>query len=112
MYRPALEIVPSAAFPPVMPLTSQVTARFGLLLTLAANCCCPPAATVAEGGEIVTMGIGWLIVKVNALDVPPPGGGVTTLTIAVPAAAISAAVIAACKLVLEANVVVRALPFH
>jgi hypothetical protein len=31
---------------------------------------------------------------------------------AVPPAAMSAAVIAACKLVLETNVVVRALPFH
>jgi hypothetical protein len=112
MYRPALEIMPTVAFPPLIPLTSQVTARFRLFLTLAVNCCCPPAATVAEAGEIATTGIGLLIAKVNALDVPPPGAGVATLTIAVPAAAISAAVIAACKLVLEADVVVRAFPFH
>ncbi|HWW18376.1 MAG TPA: hypothetical protein VNY81_07150 [Candidatus Saccharimonadales bacterium] len=61
---------------------------------------------------MVTTGIGLLIVKASALDVPPPGAGVATLTIAVPAAAMSAAVIAACKLVLEAEVVVRAFPFH
>ena len=36
----------------------------------------------------------------------------TTVTIAVPAVATSAAVIAACKLVLETKVVVRAFPFH
>src|SRR5258708_10982053 len=112
MYRPALEIMPTVAFPRLIPLTSQVTDRFRLFFTLAVNCCCPPAARVAEGGEIVTTGIGLLIAKANTLDVPPPGAGVATLTIAVPAAAISAAVIAACKLVLEADVVVRAFPFH
>ena len=38
---------------------------------------------------------------------PPPGAGVETATIAVPAVAM-----AACKLVLETNVVARAFPFH
>src|SRR5260370_28072125 len=109
MYRPALEIMPTVAFPALIALTSQVTARFRLFLTLAVNCCCPPAATVAEAGEIVTTGIGLLIVKVNALDVPPPGAGAATLTIAVPAAAISAAAIDACQLRPEAHLLVRAL---
>src|SRR5438552_7682531 len=76
------------------------------------NCCCPPAATIAEPGEMVTKGFGLLIAKVNALDVPPPGGRVVTLTLAVPAAAMSAAVIAACRLMLETKVVARGLPFH
>src|ERR1700676_467861 len=112
MYRPVLEMVPTVAFPPLIALTSQVTARFRLSVTLEVNCCCPPAATIAEPGETVTTGFGLLIVKVSALDVPPPGAGVVTLTIAVPAEAMSAAVIAACKLVLEPKVVARALPFH
>ena len=50
--------------------------------------------------------------NVNALETPPPGVGVETVNIAVPAVAMSAAVIAACKLVLETKVVERALPFH
>jgi hypothetical protein len=72
----------------------------------------PP--TMAEPGvKEPIVGSGFLvIVKVNALEVPPPGVGVETVTVAVPAAAMSAAVMAACKLVLETNVVVRGLPFH
>jgi hypothetical protein len=54
----------------------------------------------------------WTIVKVNGPEVPPPGAGVETVTIAVPAVAMSEVLIAASKLVLETKVVVRALPFH
>ena len=50
--------------------------------------------------------------NVSALDVPPPGAGVETVTDAVPTLAISAAVIAACRLDADAKVVGRALPFH
>ena len=64
------------------------------------------------GLKDVRAGTGLLIVKVAAPDVPPPGAGVDTVTIAAPAVAMSAAVIAACKLVLETKVVVRGLPFH
>jgi hypothetical protein len=54
----------------------------------------PPA--VAEAGlRPVVVGTGLLIVKVWALEVPPPGAGFTTVTEAVPAVAMSAAVIAA-----------------
>src|SRR6266446_5377322 len=52
------------------------------------------------------------MVNDSPLLVPPPGAGFITVTVAVPAVAMSAAVMAACKLVLEAKVVVRALPFH
>ena len=53
---------------------------------------------------------GDVIVKVSALEVPPPG--FTTLTCAVPAAAMSLAGIAAVSCVALTNVVVRAAPFH
>lgn len=51
-------------------------------------------------------------VKLTELEVPPPGVGFTTVTAAVPAFAISAAVIAAVSCVALTKVVVRALPFH
>jgi hypothetical protein len=69
-------------------------------------------ANAALGLRDAAVGIGLSIVRFAALEMPPPGVGVETVTMAVPAAAMSAAVIAACKLVLETNVVVRALPFH
>src|SRR6516164_5268220 len=60
----------------------------------------------------VMAGGGGLIVTVAAEEVPPPGAGVETVTLAVPTVAMSAALIAAVRLVVEAKVVVRALPFH
>src|SRR5262245_64273918 len=51
-----------------------------------------------------------MIVKVSALEVPPPG--FTTLTCAVPAALMSVAGIAAVSWVALTNVVLRAAPFH
>ena len=52
------------------------------------------------------------MVKVSALDVPPPGAGFRTVTLAVPAFAISAAWILAVTCPLFTKVVVRAAPFH
>ena len=53
-----------------------------------------PLPTAAVLGEIeLTVGTGLLIVSVLAADVPPPGVGVKTVTEALPAVAISAAVI-------------------
>jgi len=72
----------------------------------------PPPAMAELGLSSVMAGRGTCSVKVAALEAPPPGAGVETVTIAVPGVAMSAAVIAACKLVLETKVVVRALPFH
>jgi len=59
-----------------------------------------------------TVGEGLPMVKVSALEVPPPGVGVETVTEAVPPAAMSALVICACSWVLDTKVVERALPFH
>jgi len=46
------------------------------------------------------------------LDVPPPGAGVYTATVAVPTAEISEALTFICNWVLLTNVVVRDIPFH
>jgi hypothetical protein len=54
----------------------------------------PPAVAVL-GLRLVVVGTGLVTVKVWALEVPPAGVGLTTVTEAVPAAAMSAAVIAA-----------------
>ena len=53
-----------------------------------------PSAAVLGAIE-VSVGTGLLIVSVFAADVPPPGVGVKTVTEAVPAAAMSAALICA-----------------
>jgi hypothetical protein len=71
----------------------------------------PPAVVVA-GLRLVVVGTGLLIVKVRELDVPPPGAGLNTVTEAVPATAMSAAVIIAVNRVEETKVVVRFAPFH
>jgi hypothetical protein len=65
-----------------------------------------------EGESEVAVGIGPLMVKVRAFDVPPPGEGFTTVTEAVPAVAVSLVEIAAVNCALLTKVVVRALPFH
>lgn len=52
------------------------------------------------------------IEKYAGPDLPPPGAGLVTVIVAVPCAAMSAAVIAAVNLALLTNVVVRALPFQ
>jgi hypothetical protein len=74
----------------------------------------PPA--VAEVGEMLdTDGTGLgvaLTVNVCAFEVPPPGVGLNTVTVAVPVAAMSLAGIAAVNWVEETKVVARADPFH
>ena len=52
------------------------------------------------------------MVKVRALDVPPPGALLNTVTLGVPAVAISAALIWVRNSVLLTNVVARSVPFH
>jgi len=78
--------------------------------TINVNAAVPTSSELGFKEEIV--GTGLSIVKIAAAEVPPPGPGVTTVTIAVPPVTMSAVVMAACRLVLETNVVARALPFH
>ncbi|MCG8325263.1 MAG: hypothetical protein MI673_07080, partial [Thiotrichales bacterium] len=76
-----------------------------------------PAATevgltdISVGSGLSTTGCG-SIVNVCAADVPPPGAGLKTVTLAAPAVATSAAVIAACSCPAETNVVVLSAPFQ
>ena len=72
-----------------------------------------PLPTAAVLGEIeVSVGAGLLIVNVEALEVPPPGVGLKTVTGAVPAVAMSPARIWAWSWMLLTKVVVRSLPFQ
>ena len=52
-----------------------------------------PPAVAEEGLRLVVVGtgLGAMIVKLWALEVPPPGVGLKTVTLAVPAEAMSAA---------------------
>jgi hypothetical protein len=71
----------------------------------------PPA--VAELGDrplIETAGLA--IVKTAEVESPPPGDGVSTLTVAVPGKAMSPAETAAFSVAELTKVVVRAAPFH
>jgi hypothetical protein len=64
-----------------------------------------PPALALEGDSEVIVGAGFggaLIVKESALDVPPPGAGLCTVTLAVPAEARSDAGICAVSEVLDA----------
>src|SRR6266404_2788590 len=71
----------------------------------------PPAPTLV--GEIeLSVGAGLLIVNVCALEAPPPGVGLKTVTGAVPAVAMSFARIWAWSWVLLTKVVVRLVPFQ
>lgn len=81
-----------------------------LPLTVSVNAA--PPAVVELGFKLVSVGKGLLMVKVAAVEVPPPGVGLLTVTLAVPAVAMSEAGIAAVNCVALTKVVVRALPFH
>ena len=63
-------------------------------------------------GSGVGADAGLLIVKVRALDVPPPGAGLKTVTLAAPALAMSEAKMLAVSCVLLTKVVVRFALFH
>src|SRR5882724_6152999 len=71
----------------------------------------PPADDDA-GFNPVVAGAGLLIARACALEVPPPGAVLSTVTVAVPAAAMSLAEIAAVNWLLDTNVVVRFAPFQ
>jgi hypothetical protein len=55
VYVPPAVIVPTAALPPGIPFTLQITALFVELLTVATNVCCSPNKTVAFDGVTATV---------------------------------------------------------
>jgi len=71
-----------------------------------------PPAVALEGASLVTPGTALSMVKVFAPEVPPPGVGMNTVTEAVPAVLMSAAVIVAVICVLLTKCVVCFFPFH
>ena len=72
----------------------------------------PPPAVAEPGLKLEMTGPGTLIVKVTALEVPPPPPGLNTVTVAVPALAMSLASTVAVRCVLPEPDVVRFDPFH
>jgi hypothetical protein len=80
VYRPEAETVPMTLLPPAVPLTLQVTDAFPELVTVDANCCVPTGAMVTGLGATVTVTGG--------------GGGGRMVTVAVPAEAAFAALVA------------------
>src|SRR5205823_11547226 len=88
----------------VLPLTKPVPVTVSVKAAL-------PAA-VLVGDSAARVGDELFTVNVCAAEVPPPGVGVTTVTCGVPAAATSAAAMAAVSCVALTNVVVRVAPFH
>ena len=70
------------------------------------------SAWLASNKNFFIAGVVALMVKINALLVPPPGNGEKTVTEAVPAVAIFAAGIKAVNCVALINVVVNAAPFQ
>jgi hypothetical protein len=73
----------------------------------------PPAATVV-GTRLLSAGsgLGAVTVKVAPFEISPPGAGLATVTLKVPAVARSAAPMLAVSLLALTNVVARTIPFH
>jgi hypothetical protein len=69
-------------------------------------------AMVEAGSMNPIDGTGFPIVNDTEFEAPPPGAGLTTVTVAVPALAISLAGIVAVRCVLPLPEVVRGDPFH
>jgi hypothetical protein len=90
-------------------LTTDVLKKFAPL-TLSVNA--PPPAAAVTGLKLDIEGTGFFTEKDCALEVPPPGAGLTTATLTVPAVAMSAAVMAAVTWVPLIYVVVRLDPSH
>ena len=97
---------------PFQRMTEVIAKLFVFEVAVSVNAA-PPA--VALVGEIeLSVGAGFVAVMLNvfAVDVPPPGVGVKTVTEALPVAAMSLARTCAVSLVLLTNVVDRLLPFQ
>jgi len=81
-------------------------------VTVKVNAAAPAVALAGDSVLIVGTAFAALIVNAAVPDVPPPGAGLVTVTCPVPAAAMSAAVIAAVTCIVLTYVVVRLDPFQ
>ena len=85
-------IVPTAALPPAMPFTFQITAVFEVFFTAAVNCLVRPVRTVALAGVMLMLTAGAATTSIkNALDDVPSGAVTTTGTDVFGAAAVPVA---------------------
>jgi hypothetical protein len=94
---------------------SLVTVALEEVCTATTGCAASALPATPAPGCVVNASFAALavIVKVTGVtDVPPPGAGVTTVTLAVPAVAMSAAPIVAVSWLVLTKLVVRATPFH
>ena len=89
----------------VAPATKPVPARVNVKAA-------PPAVAEAGATEVRAGAEAAVIGNDRLPDVPPPGAGFVTVTVAVPAVTISAAVIAAVNCVALTNVVIFAAPLN
>src|SRR5580692_1916326 len=89
----------------VAPVTNPVPVRVNVKAA-------PPTVTEVGAREVRVGAEAVLIVNDTEPDVPPPGAGFVTVTGAVPAVAISAAVMAAANCVALTNVVVLVAPLN
>src|SRR5437016_8156710 len=81
-------------------------------VTMSVKAAPPPTIVFGDRELSVGLAFGVAIVNVCALEVPPPGVGLTTVTDAVPTVATSFAEIAARSSVPLKKVVDRSVPFH
>jgi hypothetical protein len=88
-------------------VTADVDTKF-VPFTVSVNAA--PPAVALEGESVVIVGTGLFTVNAELPDVPPPGAGLVTVTLNVPAAAMSAAVMDAVTCVEFTNAVVLAPP--
>jgi hypothetical protein len=107
VYKPALEIVPTVAFPPATLLTLQVTPVFAAPFTVAVNCCVFVTGTPALAGptETVTGAAAVMLRLTGPLVVPPRPLFVTVMGTLVPTWA-AVAVPVALRPVDESSIVV------
>ena len=82
------------------------------LVPFTVNVNADPPTNAPVGESVVIVGTGLLIVNAEFPEAAPPGVGLATLTLTVPAAAISAAVTWIVTCVALTNVVVRAVPLN
>src|SRR6267142_1978970 len=99
-------------FAPFQPTTDEPATKF-VPFTVNVNAASPTVADVGLRPVVVGTGFGDAeIVNVWALEVPPPGAALNTVTDAVPAVTRSVAGMDAVSCDAEPNIVVRLAPFH